>query len=213
MHLSQDFQDFVNHSNHVGAIRHRTGSLLLSYLATSKQIKEMEKSGDWYDSDDSRRNNKDKMKEFGGAVMGYRKYHRELTIIGISKTVEDLIVDLKDYSGNEFKFWKSNLELNHFKAMKYIRQLNNTIKHSRGLILDDGSISNTYLLKECKVRVNTDIGQSLDIDIEDYIIKAFIFQMDLCKKTLNISNMFEIPDPDAIRSYLIPPQLFFKQNF
>lgn len=208
--LTPEENGMLNRSLFIGSIFQSTGSLLLSYRATNMKIEEVSQKSPWYNEEDDRQTNKHRMKLLGAAVMGYGKFHKELTIIGIAKTIEDLIVNVNEYSELEFDFWKSDLTLVYFDEMKYIRQLNNCIKHSKGIVINDNSSCNKYLIDVKGLSEGTVIGEFLQIDIEEYIFKSFYFQMELAYHALGMENEWKITDDlKSIESLLIPDIIKF----
>ncbi|WP_339726678.1 hypothetical protein, partial [Maribacter stanieri] len=111
-------------------ILHRLGGLLLMYRTTNSKMQKFQEGIQWYDDKDNRRANKDRMKETGRMLNGYRQNINELTIIGIAKSIEDLFFDFEDVLGKKLNFWKDCDDCDYFTEMKTIRNLNNCIKHS-----------------------------------------------------------------------------------
>jgi hypothetical protein len=158
-------------------ILHRLGGLLLMYRTTNSKMEEFQDGIKWYDKEDDRRANKDRMKETGRMLNGYRQNIDELTIIGIAKSIEDLLFDFEDVLSQKINFWKDCDDYDFFKEMKIIRNINNCIKHSKGII-KRGHPSNDYLIDEANFDENSKIGY-LDLDLEKFIYQSFSFQMSL----------------------------------
>lgn len=112
-------------------IIHRMGSLLFMFSATTEKIEESSETIQWYKEGDSRRDNKDRMKETGRMLNGYRDNLEELMIIGISKAVEDLIFEYDDTFDVKVNFWNNLKRFEFYHEMTIIRNLNNCIKHSK----------------------------------------------------------------------------------
>ena len=64
-----------------------------------------------------------------------------------------------------------------FTEMKSIRNLNNCIKHSKGII-KRGHPSNDYLIDEANFDENSKI-EYLDLNLEKFIYQNFSFQMSV----------------------------------
>ena len=185
-------------------ISHRLGGLLLMYRTTKSKMKEFQDGIKWYDKEDNRRANKDRMKETGRMLNGYRQNIDELTIIGIAKSIEDLLFDFEDVLGKKINFWKDCDSYDFFTEMKTIRNLNNCIKHSKGII-KRGHSANDYLIDEANFEENSKIN-SLNLNLEKFIYQNFSFQMDLFWDNDLRDNPFKnIKDNnDMIKEILIP---------
>ncbi|TSE03935.1 hypothetical protein [Aquimarina algiphila] len=185
-------------------IIHRMGGLLLMYYYTSDKIEESYDTIKWYDKDDIKRNNKDRMKETARMLNGYKSNLHELMIIGISKAAEDLLYEYNDNFELEVDFWKNCKRFEYFKEMGIIRNLNNCIKHSKGAI-QRGIKSSDYLIDEIGYPEGSKVKE-LEIDIEDFIFKSFLFQMDIFWKTQEKENPYLKfkEDYNWLRKKLIP---------
>jgi len=147
------------------------------YRTTNSKMQEFQDGIKWYDEKDNHRANKDRMKETSRMLSGYRQNIDELTIIGIAKSIEDLLFDLEDVLSQKIHFWNDCKNYDYFTQMKTIRNLNNCIKHSKGII-KRGHPSNDYLIDEAKFEENSKI-EHLNLDLEKYIYQNFSFQMDI----------------------------------
>jgi len=185
-------------------ILHRLGGLLLMYRTTNSKMQKFQEGIQWYDDKDNRRANKDRMKETGRMLNGYRQNINELTIIGIAKSIEDLFFDFEDVLGKKLNFWKDCDDCDYFTEMKTIRNLNNCIKHSKGII-KRGHPSNDYLIDEAEFEENLKIGY-LNLDLEKYIYQSFSFQMSLFWNNDKRDNPFKNINEnyEKIREILIP---------
>lgn len=102
---------------------------------------------DWYDERLSRFENKLRMKELGGALFGIRKYLRELTIIGLAKTMEDFFGFVKETADQTFRIWDhDDLGLLFHREARYVWALNNVIKHNNSVVGDSASSKNAAYL-------------------------------------------------------------------
>ncbi|QIJ89376.1 hypothetical protein C7H62_1567 [Mesoflavibacter sp. HG96] len=175
--MTEEFLRYVDRANVHFDIIHRLGSLLLMYRTTNSKMQEFQDGIKWYDENDNHRANKDRMKEAVRMLNGYRQNINELTIIGIAKSIEDLIFDFEDILNQKIHFWNDCERYDYFTQMKIIRNLNNCIKHSKGLI-KKGHPSNDYLIDEAGFEENSKI-EDLNLDLETYIYQNFSFQMDV----------------------------------
>lgn len=185
-------------------IIHRMGSLLFMFCATTEKIEESSETIQWYKKGDSRGDNKYRMKETGRMLNGYRDNLEELMIIGISKAVEDLIFEYDDTFDVKVNFWESLKRFEFYHEMKIIRNLNNCIKHSKG-ILKRGEKGNDYLIDEIGF-IEDEKVKNLHIDIVDYLLKSFLFQMDIYWKSQQKDNPFlkYKNNSDKLKEILIP---------
>ncbi|MDD7887015.1 hypothetical protein [Flavivirga sp. 57AJ16] len=204
MELDEKFWEFNNRANIHFNIIHRLGSLLLMYCVTNEKIDDFPNDVNWYNKDDVRSTNKHRMKETSRMMHGYRKNLNELTIIGLAKTIEDLINDLRDYLNVDVSFWNDCEGFIFFEEMKIIRNLNNCIKHSKGII-KRGHPANDYLIDIAGFNENSAV-ESLSLDIEKYIYNSFSFQMDLFWSTDKRNNPYDVIKNEykKIRHQLIP---------
>lgn len=196
--------DICNKANVHSGIIHRTGSLLLMFAITERKLDEFSGDIKYYDKNDSRSANKYRMKETGGMVNGYNQFLRELSIVGLAKILEDLLFDFKDKLNKDIKFWKDCDHYIFYEEMKIIRQLNNSIKHDKGIIIR-GSDSGNYLIDKTDFNEHSQIA-NLPLNIEKLIMQSFIFQMDLFHKLTGKENPYiQIQDDyNRIRNVLIP---------
>lgn len=203
-----DDERFFLYAQFVSIIPHRVGAILLSYLATNNKIKEMYEIK-WYDENLSRLENKENMKIVGGSAMSYNKFIKEMTIVAVSKSIEDLLNDLNEEAGLSLEFWDLDASIVFYDEMKKIRNMNNCIKHSNGIVKDDQSNCNRYLIDVCGLTPDYEITL-FEMDYEKVILNNFFFQYDLFCKTLNYENVWtEINDESYsdLKKYLIPPIL------
>lgn len=193
MHLARIHFDII----------HRMGSLLLMFCATTDKIEESSETIQWYKKRDSRRDNKDRMKETARMLNGFRDNLEELMIIGISKAVEDLIFEYGDAFNEKVNFWKLK-RFEYYHEMTVIRNLNNCIKHSKG-VLKRGEKGNDYLIDEIGLSENAKV-KTLHIEIEDYLLKSFLFQMDVFWRSQGKDNPFMEYKDDSkkLKEILIP---------
>ncbi|MFD0991637.1 hypothetical protein [Tenacibaculum geojense] len=174
------------------------------YTATKDKIDVFHTEIQWYDKDDNHRGNKDRMKETSRMLSGYRQKLNELIIIGIAKSLEDTLYDMKEKLNNDINFWKDCEDFMYYNEMKKLRNLNNYIKHSKGII-KRGHPSNDYLIDNAGFTENSKID-NLNLNLEKYIMQSFLFQMEIFwNKDLRDNPYTGIKDDEkSIRKILIP---------
>lgn len=208
--MNEEFWKFNNRANIHFDIIHRLGSLLLMFTATKNKIEEFQNEIPYYNKNDSHSTNKHRMKETGRMFNGYRQKLNELIIIGISKSTEDLLFDIEDKLNNKISFWKDCNGFDYYKEMKTLRNLNNCIKHSNGIIKRGGSSSN-YLIENDGFKENSKIDY-LELDLNKFIFQSFIFQMEIFWDNDERDNPYKQikDDSEEIRKILIPE--FIEKN-
>lgn len=165
----------------------KIGALLISHRASLDKVNDLIENTSWVDNSLDRYSNKIRMKKLANAGIGYRKFIIEMTIIGIAKTVEDVIVEIKDCLGVEFDIWTDNYSLKNHQDIKKIRSLNNCIKHNKGKVTDDGSRNSTFIIDQVGLRAGVEIF-TLDIDWTREIYKAYIFLVHLVSHLTDSSH-------------------------
>ena len=115
--------------------------------------------------------------------------------------------------GRKFDIWKTARSLRFLDEMRVIRHLNNVIKHSQGIITDNGAPSNRALIDVYGFQANTQI-EWVDIDIPIKLGEAYGFQMDLVEKeTGRPSTMSKKSGTEILRHiepWLVPDILKFE---
>lgn len=202
--MNEKFWELNNRAAIHFDIIHRLGSLLLMFTVTKNKIEDFQNEVSWYNKNDSRSTNKHRMKETGRMLNGYRQNLNELIVIGIAKSIEDLLFDFEDKLNYEINFWKDCNGYDYYNEMKTLRNLNNCIKHSKGII-KRGQGSNDYLIDIAGFRENSIINY-LELDLEKYIFQSFSFQMDIFwSKDVRANPYKELKDEsEKIRKILIP---------
>jgi hypothetical protein len=76
--------------------------------------------------------------------MNFLIYAKTTAVLMLAKTVEDVIVMVKENTGRELKFWKVADRLKCGPEAKEIRALANTIKHNRNIIRAADSQSSRF---------------------------------------------------------------------
>ncbi len=200
-----------NHSKYTALltqIEWKVGPLLIFHTATKEKIDDLIENAQWLDESLDRYSVKLRRKRVAGAGFGYRKFLVDLSIIGISKTVEDTLLDIKEILGVDFNIWKDNhLNVRYHQRVKTIRALNNSVKHNKGYIIDDGKKNSAFLIHECGFQNGVEIYQ-LELNIPREIFCAYVFLVDLASKlTANGHPILKKPEEEAYRdmiNYFIP---------
>lgn len=175
------------------------------------KVEQITEETEWYDPDLPRRVNKLLMKQLGGVRFSYLKFIKEMTIIAISKSIEDLVFDIRELLGVEFDFWNPGFDLRFHEDLKCVRNLNNVIKHSRGIIRDIDNPSHRSLIDDCGFAPESEV-EWLDLDIEGYIAKGFVFQVDVISQLTGgeFPDRLHADEDDVIelvKDFLIPEVL------
>ena len=71
----------------ITGIHSRNSALSIAYKAIEKTITELS-ANPWYDPEAARRDNKEAMKQLGGALFSLRDFADKMTLIGIAKSSE-----------------------------------------------------------------------------------------------------------------------------
>ncbi|BBD71040.1 hypothetical protein NIES4072_74520 [Nostoc commune NIES-4072] len=208
----------------VTEVNNKIGALVVTYLASKTKLSELYQNQDWFDSSLSRGENKDRMKRTGGALTGYQSFLTELTIIGLSKTIEDIIVGIKEELNFSYNIWKDNNITSAFhKEAKIVRSLNNVIKHNYGYIRKINEPSGKYLVEECgypddfQVCLLESSSSTVSFDMIQEIAQIYIYLLNLLAKVANqpVSPMADISGnmKEIIVKRFIPEHLYldFKQ--
>lgn len=208
--MNEEFWKFNDEASVHFDIIHRIGSLILMFTLTENKLKEFSGSGKWFDKNDTRSANKYRMKEMGRMINGYRQNIQELSIIGLAKTIEDLLYDMKNKLNLDINFWKDCDEYSYYEEMKTIRNLNNCLKHNKGIICI-GNNSGKYLINVAGFKNGTVIS-GLELNLEKYAMQCFVFQMDMFWLQIKKENPYlDIKiQHDKIREILIPD--FIEKN-
>jgi hypothetical protein len=202
-----ELDDFIKHGVLFSSICGRLSSVLISYRVVLEKADQLDENNNWLRTDVDYGEMKQQMKEIGGARFSLLHFIQEMTIIALSKTVEDLAVELRSLAKYEFSFWDPEFDLPFHVDIGCLRNLNNSIKHSRGVIIDDDQPSNRSLIDDCGFEAGKEI-RYLDLDLELYIAKAFFFQNALIEQVTGYSSEIEIPDTDEGRIQTVDRLLF-----
>lgn len=131
-----------------GDVRRKIGAFIVAQLATDQKISELYEV-DWLDPDASRFENKSRMKEQAVSIWGYEDFLKEMSIIFLAKIVEDVFVELEKRQGVKIDIWANPFPYKTagLEKAKEIRQLNNVIKHNRGVIEKGKSHAHDFLIE------------------------------------------------------------------
>src|SRR5690606_13616975 len=130
-------------------------------------------------------------------------------IISVSKSIEDLLNEMNEDLSNPVSFWEITVNPIYYNYMKMIRNMNNCIKHSSGIVKDNNESSNRYLIDECGIKPGFPL-EYYEMDYELMVLKNFLFQFDLSSKLLNFRNPWlDIKEENIkeVKNFLIPPIL------
>ncbi len=169
-------------------VYNKIGALVVTYLASKAKLNELYKNTDWFDPSLDRRENKHRMKTAGSALFGYESFLAELTIIGLAKTIEDIVVGIEELLNINYNIWKDDHITSVFhKQAKIIRSLNNVIKHDNGYINRINKPSGKYLVEECGYPDDFKVSQlatssSTSFDMLQEIAQVYIFLWNLVAK-------------------------------
>jgi hypothetical protein len=125
----------------------RASSVWVSHLATQSAIQKLAETP-WNDPELDRYTNKTRMKEVGGAAMGYTVFVAESLVMALAKSLEDFWIDLKVSAGIKYDIWKSPLHPFYEHEAKVIRSLGNIIKHNQSIIDKSKSEHSKFLVNE-----------------------------------------------------------------
>lgn len=107
---------------------------------------------------DTRYETKDEMKAVGGMANEVSTKLVEYHILGMAKTVEDLLWALKEDDGQPRNFWTDLNQYPHFTNAAMVRHLSNAIKHNGGYILEGDGDTSRRLMEDYGFQDGTPIG-------------------------------------------------------
>jgi hypothetical protein len=196
-------------------IDHRARSVWIAHLATSEKIKELGKI-DWYDPSLGRYENKTRMKEVGSATMSFVAFIGESLFMGLSKSQEDLCIDLKVSSKIKYDIWKSPLQPEYLHEAKLVRSVGNVIKHNKSIVESRSSLHGKFLVEEVGIPESSHLdhiflssNELLKIDDINYFM--YIYCLDLLRLTTGFQHqVLTLPASERrsrVAEYLVPPVL------
>jgi hypothetical protein len=176
---------FINHTVLISEFMSKLESMWFFFASTHDHINRLEK--EWYGPNVTI-SDKLYMKQRWGTTFAYRTFLKELSIIGISKIVEDLIGEAKRLLGVKFNIWKNDsLNLPYHHQVRYVRALNNVIKHDQSTIVDDGGSNYNFLIHQCGLKAGQIIVH-IDFDVARHIFYAWTFLESL---TVHLTKLDE----------------------
>jgi len=202
----------LNYLGIISTLDARAGGLWISYLATLNKITELEDIT-WFDPELGRFANKMRMKEVGGAAFSYRAYLTESTILSLSKSLEDVWIDLKTKFGVKFDIWHPTLHSEFEQEAKLVRALANVIKHNQSRINSDNSEHAKFLVQQCNLPEGIEVqyltaGSPPLLDLQTLIYKTYLFSLDLIRQVTGYTHeILEVRENERyalVREYLVP---------
>lgn len=113
----------------------RSGSLIFFYLSLDQNLKKLHNSSSWYDPKLSKRDNKGRMKHFGGTLNSYEIHMYENLFLGSQKLIEDFIYNFKKCGGPNVKIWDKDYDKEEsIHVLRTINAVSNIIKHTCSLV-------------------------------------------------------------------------------
>ena len=206
----------------VTEIHNKVGALAVMYLASKSKIQELYQTTSWYDPSLDKAENKDRMKSAGTAIAGYKEFLIELSIIGLAKTIEDIIVGIEEEFSYRYDIWRDHHVTSVFhNEAKIIRSLNNVIKHNCGVIRESNRPSGEYLVVNCgypnELKIsNIELCSTLSFDLLEKIAQVYIYLLNLVSEVANYPapNLTAIPKnmKETVISRFVPDYLNVKSN-
>ncbi|MCK4530072.1 MAG: hypothetical protein KAU44_02765 [Candidatus Marinimicrobia bacterium] len=162
-------------------------SLLLIHYATEKVIDEYL---------DLTYHDKDELKEIGANTYRYKDRMTEFYILGLSKTIEDLLWLLKDINNLKLRFWRDLSDLQYFKYAKLIRYLSNVIKHHGGMIVEESCSDARSLITDYGFHDYQSVTDWDNNDKFPFRFPLYVFYIQqFCYHVINnfVSHAFPVP--------------------
>ncbi len=183
-----------------GNILRRTQNLFFTYKSLNNSIAHLSNNLKWY-KPTLGHENKYRMKDLGGLLFQYNKSVFESMIFLIEKTIDDLFFDINDVQHEKLEFWKIYENRIYGKDVAILRNINNSIKHSNGIV-ENQSKSGCHLI-ENGFKADNKIDYHT-INLEDYIYKLFVFQMDVICELFKQENKWQHKSKEDLYIMLIP---------
>ncbi len=159
-------------------IEDRIGATLFSFRAMAAAWNQFLNSPHWLDPRESRRGNKERIKEQGGVGYQYRRFIWEMTISSLANAIEATEISIGKVSGAKFDIWKpGKFKSAHTIAAKKVLCVNNVIKHNRGLLDKRTSQHAKFLVEECGMVDGYEI-YLIEFDFEVMIRRVFFYLHD-----------------------------------
>jgi hypothetical protein len=157
----------------------RIGGILFAYRATHEKMDELSRDEMWLDLKLSRRDNKDRMKELGGALFGYRRFLVEMVVSSTANAIDSVRAQIIRVTGVRIDFWKESPRVPRLKLARKVLSLNNVIKHNRGVLRHGSSESADFLIDQCGLPDRADI-YLIPFNLEFMLREIYGFLLDLC---------------------------------
>lgn len=193
----------------------RASSVWVSHLATQSAIEKLSETP-WHDPSLDRYTNKTRMKEVGGATMGYMVYVGESLVLALSKSLEDLWVDMKISLGIKYDIWKSSHHPLFEHEAKILRSLGNVIKHNMSIIDKAKSEHSKFLVNEAgfpnDIQLSTVLlGGDRHLVLKDITYHMYLYSLDLLRLTVGFEHpVLPLSEPERrarVVAHLVPKVL------
>jgi len=190
----------------------RASSVWVSHLATQSAIEQLAKTP-WHDQSLDRYTNKTRMKEVGGATMGYMIFVGESLVMALSKSLEDFWIDLKMSAKIEYDIWKSPHHPLFEKDAKIIRSLGNIIKHNMSIIDKAKSEHAKYLVNDAgfpnDIQLSTILlGADQQLVLKDITYLMYLYCLDVLRLTVGFEHpVLKLTEPERranVVAHLVP---------
>lgn len=143
-------------------------------VAIRAQIEGVAKT-DWFDPSLSHLENKTRKKQLGGFLFFSRDLLREFEILGMAKTLEDVLVEATGLGLPSFDIWAGDdLNLPYHHEMRCVRSLANVIKHSASRIVAGGGPACQFLIERAGFKPDTEIAY-IGFDLEKALYQTYVF--------------------------------------
>ena len=159
-------------------IEDRIGAILFSFRAMTAALTQFLSNPHWLDPKESRRGNKERLKEQGGVGFQFRRFIWEMTISSLANAIEATEISIHKVSGAKFDIWKpGKFRSAHTTTAKKVLCLNNVIKHNRALLDRRTSQHAKFLVDECGMVDGYEI-YLFEFDFEAMIRQVFFYLHD-----------------------------------
>jgi len=159
-------------------IEDRIGATLFSFRAMTAAWTQFLNSPHWLDPKETRRGNKERLKEQGGVGFQFRRFIWEMTISSLANAIEATEISIRKVSGTKFNIWKpGKFRSAHTTTATKVLCLNNVIKHNRGLLDRRTSQHAKFLVEKCGMVDGYEI-YIFEFDFEAMIRAVFFYLHD-----------------------------------
>src|SRR5262245_45675515 len=134
----------------ISEIEDRIGATLFSFRAMTAAGTHFFSSPHWLDPKETRRGNKERLKEQGAVGFQFRRFRWEMTFSSLANARASTEISIRKVSGAQFDIWKpGKFRSAHTTTAKKVLCLNNVIKHNRGLLDRRTSQHAKFLVENC----------------------------------------------------------------